>query len=387
MKNIFDNLICFISIIMIAFFPTSNNGILFGKNHTILIWSIVCFVLFVCIFRHKITYVNILSFDLICVTYLSMITFFTIIKYNDVRVSIARIAPIMLLLLITNVRIRNVRNRKFTLVLLNIFSLVSIVWNIGILVRNPEVLQFTYKYFSQYFKYATYYAVIERSKPVMSFGVHTYAAYFYFLFFILNIFTYQKIKNKIYILYSVCFVLFTLLLVSTTAIIFFIMMSIWLFKVLIEEKDRILICCICIIFIWICFSKFNFLYSKLYLNITNGQNSFISRYSEQTVFKDNIKIILTSLGIGFTILDEMNLGYSDSGYIIYLTMGNLPLMMYIYWRIYVFLKNNISSQNLFSVLVVVFLFEFALPASLSYRFHFMILYLIYYLQGLEEEKI
>jgi len=95
------------------------------------------------------------------------------------------------------------------------------------------------------------------------------------------------------------------------------------------------------------------------------------------------------MGIGFCIFDNMKIGYSDSGYIVYLTMGSFPLIIIIYTRLYNFLVRNINVRYIWFILFIIFSFELALPATYSYRFPFVIVFVIYYLNNLSkcEENI
>lgn len=139
-----------------------------------------------------------------------------------------------------------------------------------------------------------------------------------------------------------------------------------------------------IVFLVMCIIYYNFgeLSDSLYRNFTGGQNSFVSRYSSESVFKTNFEIIASSLGIGYNIIDDLDIGYSDSGYIVYLTMGNFPFAVAIYYLLYNFLQENISYYQRI-ILFVVFSFEVALPATFAYRFSYMILFVVCYLGSLK----
>lgn len=380
------NIICVICLIIFAFMPTSQNGVIFGLQRTILVWLTSTIVCILSLLHNRASYGKIVLSFFFCLTYMTIVTLAAQTRYSEYHVSLARIAPLMVLLLLVEIRFCRIPSSKVMLFLLNAFSIIAIVWNAGIMMRFQPITDFTYNWYTQYFDLAVYYSVIQSAKPVMTFGVHTYAAYYYFIFFLLCLFTYEKTHKDRYLVYAVCFMGFSLFLVSSTAIIFFFIMAAILSFRLIKDGRRktfILFLAALAIMVVILIKNSDYLYQKLYYNMTNGQNSFVSRYSSNSVFTENMKVITSSLGIGFNIIDELQLGYSDSGYVVYLTMGNVPLMLYLYYKLYYFLRFNIPAVYRKSIILVVLLFDFALPATFQYRFSFSIIFVIEYLKMLE----
>lgn len=389
-KNLYINFLGIISLIMIVFRPTSRNNVIFGKEYIISIWIIgILFLLFVSILSNY-KWKNLLSSYMFCIPYLIFVSIIAQLQYKESYISLARIVPILTLLYLVEIRLGNSRKvNRLIINLLDILCLISIVWNIGILLKNQEIINFTYNNYNQYFKTALFYSVIVDGKPVMSFGVHTYASYFYFLFFILSFYTYDVTLNVRYLAYCVFLMFFTLFLTSTTSTIFCILMLFFIVKKLMKSKNKfkyIILFLLGCILIFILSKYYGLIYNKLYSNITNGRNSFVSRYSSKSVFVDNAKVICTSLGIGFNIVKSLNLSYSDSGYVVLLTMGSFPLLICIYYKIYKFLKINIPCDYSKYIIIVIFLFEFAIPACLSIRFIFLTIFIILYLNNLKKLK-
>lgn len=378
-----DNFFVSICIVMFAFLPTSKGTRIYGVEYAIFVWGIASILVITLALRNIIDYGRVILVYVFGLSYMFLVTIIAQEKYIYYHVSLARIVPLLVLALLFEIKIVKMPSKRYMLFLLNIFSVSSIIWNIAIIEHIKPVMEFTYNNFSQYFENAVYYSVIQNAKPVMTFGVHTYAAYFYFIFFLLNYYTYEKLKKNIYLVYALCFMILTLFLVSTTAIIFFVMMFIFFcYNFLKKKKQFFIFIFILVVICIILISNIDYIYLKLHYNITNGENSFISRYSSQSVFVENVKIITSSLGIGFNVISKLNIGYSDSGYVVYLTMGSVPLLIYVYYNLFKFLQRNISIKYRKIFIILIFAFEFALPASFQYRFIYMIIFVVEYLNML-----
>lgn len=384
--GIFMNVICAICLFMFAYLPTSHGTNIY--SHTVLVWAVATIIVVIVGLYNSIFFEQ-LKFNVISILlYMILVTLLAQLRYDQSRVSLYRIAPIVAITFLTHIKIVKNPTKKFMRALLNFFSISCIIWNFGILFHFQPIIDFTYNNYNQYFPLAVFYSVHEQFKPVMTFGVHTYAAFYYLIFFILSYYTFECENKKIYLIYSICYAIFCLFLVSTTGIIYFLcMITFLIYK---EGKKLtvqgwIFIFLVLIVFGYLISENYEYLYTKLFHNMTNGENSFVSRYSDQSVFNENFKIITSSLGIGFNILDGVDLGYSDSGIVVYLTMGSIPLCIYIYRRIFSFIKNNILKYYAIPLWIAIISFEIALPATFVYRFIFMIIFVICYFRTLNKE--
>lgn len=384
-NNRFMEIISIISLLVFVFIPTSHLGIIYGVTHTICVWAISTILVIIVGRINKVDYSNLIIEQILVNLYMLIVTLIAQYKYDDYHVSLARIAPLIVLIYASHIKI--IKIPSFTLMkkLLHFFCIVCIVINVSILLNNTPVIKFICNNYNQYFDLALHYSILVGHKPVMTFGVHTYAAYFYFIFFILCYYTYERTKENIFLLYSLFLCIFCFFLVSTTAIIFFCMMILfYIYKLSKKMNTKNLILLSVILISILCVVIFNYsdISKRLLKNFTGGENSFISRYSEQSVFLTNFEIITTSLGIGYNVIENMNVGYSDSGYVVYLTMGSIPLMIYVYYRIYQMLKMNIMEPYKKILIAIIFAFEVALPASFNYRFIFMLYFVVCYLNAL-----
>ncbi len=378
-EKIKRNSIPILSMIMFAFFPTSFAGKIGGNLYMIVLWSLVAlFELFV-IFTNA---VNIDKLRLVLFTLLYMVGVSAIqLCTNEwARLSIARIAPMMLLLLSMAITIKYISDFSVMEKLIDFFLVICIIWNTGILLQLSPVVKFTEFFYSQYYENALYYSMLYR-KPVMSFGVHTYAAFYYFLMFLCNYgLAKRRGKKKDYIC-CLIYIMFTVFLTSNSSLIYAVIMLV-MYLFLLRKKVHILL--------GMFFGGFLLLWqnSDLILQnyaafLTDGKSGFRGRYIGNNSFGENLEVIKNSLGIGFCILDDKNLVYTDSGYIMYLTMGGIVLAAILYFLLVLFVKDNIPKAYRLFILFLIMSFEVAVPGTFNYRFIFALIFAVYFFKALD----
>lgn len=385
----FIDILVLINIFLNIFLPTSHNKEIYGLSRLIFVWGVLLLEILVLMTKNPVHRIRLACSLIGLNAYMIIATFFAKEMYPDARVSLARIVPIISLLTLCSIRIQNYPRIEFLETILNFVSIIAIVWNILIILRIPFIIDFTYNNYNQYYASCGYYQLVLGHKPVMSFGVHTYASYFYFLLFILCYSTFRIQSKTIYMFYCYMYALFCLFCVSTTSIVFFIIMVLVLVSDIrryISVRNIILIMALLVAGMIIFYFNFNELYSRFYQNITSGSHSFSARYSSSSVFYANFDIIRSSLGIGYNIIPSLDLDYSDSGYIVYLTMGNIPLLVILYYNILKFLNDNIKMFKLL-VFIAIFGFELGLPGTFNYRFSYFIIFLIMYLGALKNKEL
>lgn len=384
-KSRIDQLIPIVCLIMFAFLPTSNNSNIYGINWVVFVWGIVFIVVLTIYFKNTTSHNKTLVVLLAFIIYMLIITLSTINSDLDARISLARIIPLVLLVIMYSVKIEPSSTFSLMTKLLDIFFIVLIVWNSLILIDNSFIKSLTQNYYSQYYDLAIYYSML-RNKPVMSFGVHTYAAYFYSLFFYLSYVTAKFTKKNKYYVYCIAATIFSFFLTSNTSLVYSIIMVFMLIRLFFKKPIFMFI--LLLLGIIVIVQSYDYLIERYTFMVTQSEISgFTARYiGENTVFSNNIKIIKSNYAIGFTIIENIDLRYSDSGYIVYLTMGNIPLLIAIYYMTFRFLKKNIPREFFAFIAFIIFSFELALPATFNYRYFFAMIFIIYYLQLLKIEQ-
>ena len=384
-NNKIMNIISMMSLFLFAFIPTSINNNRFGLPFLLFVWALSLVMTIVVGINNKIDFKRMIIGMIVINLYMLIVTFYAQTIYDNYHVSLARIAPLVMLFFASYIKIVKFPSYRLMKYLLNIFCICCIIINIGILLKISFITDFINNYYNQYYDLASFYSVTYYHKPVMTFGVHTYASFFYFIAFILCFYTYQKTEKKIYLFYALSLCIFCLFLVSTTAIIYFICMVMFLIFNISKKLTKNKMACLFIGFFAILVlivNNYSMLSERLIDNFTSGESGFISRYSGDSVFEENFKIITSSIGIGYNIIDDLEISYSDSGYIVYLTMGSVILMAFVYYRVYMFISKNVPSQYRSILLFTIFSFEVALPATFNYRFIYTMFFVICYLNAL-----
>ena len=379
------DLLVVVNVFFNIFLPTSQNKVIYGVDRLIFVWAVLLLEVFLLMIHNKVHKLRLAGSVIGINVYMIIVTILAKDLYPDARVSLARIVPIISLLILCSIEIENYPNIDFMKAILSFISIVAIVWNALIILRIPQIIDFTYNNYNQYYDMCGYYQLVFGHKPVMSFGVHTYASFFYFLLFILCYATYRTQSKTIYLFYCYMYSLFCLFCVSTSSIIFFMIMVGVLVsdtRRFIDKKAFALIFLLITAGFIIVYFNFNDLYSRIYQNVTSGSHSFSARYSSSSIFDLNIDIIKRSLGIGYNIISSLDISYGDSGYIVYLTMGNIPFMVALYYCILKFLNANIKMYKSL-VLIAVFGFEIGIPGTFNYRFSYFIIFVVMYLGALK----
>lgn len=383
LERIKVNMIPLIAMFMFAFFPTSFAGVIGGKKYIVFLWGFLALFLLVVWFGNAVNIPK-LKIVLVIIGYMSIITGIQISRNEWARLSVARIAPLLLLLILLTIKIKQIPDMKVMERLIDIFSVICVIWNIGILLQFQPIVYFTQYFYSQYYERALYYSMLYR-KPVMGFGIHTYAAYYYFLIFTCYYALaakYNRVKD--YILCAV-YILLTVLLTSNSSLIYAVVMSLML---LWQIRKKILVLLglggIGSVVLWKSWSR---IIENYAIFLTNSKSGFRGRYLGSDSFAHNFEVIRNSLGIGFCILDNKNITYSDSGYVMYMTMGGIVLVLLLYFLIILFFWDNIAKPYRWSILFLVLSFETALPGTFSYRFIFSSVFIIYFFRALNNSQL
>ena len=218
------NLANLIGIIVCIYLPTSNNAQNYGVNRLVFVWAVLIIVVLLMTWCNRIKTKQLFLTMIGINAYMLFVTVLGGEIFGNARVSLARIVPVISLIFLCSLRIKSYPSLKFMKLLLNVVSITIIIWNVLILFQIQSVLDFSWNYYAQYAPLTVYYSVIIGHKPVMPFGVHTYAPYFYFLLFLLCFASYKENGNKFYLFYALSYTFFSLFCKSTTSTIYFLIM-------------------------------------------------------------------------------------------------------------------------------------------------------------------
>ncbi|MGV6945613.1 hypothetical protein [Sphingobacterium kyonggiense] len=364
---------------MFVLAPTSSGGALPDLNQIIISWLI----LLVTIFIGVIWFSNINVSQLVLVlNLLGLLMIFTIISNNsdpNARFSIARVAPILSFLILSFVTIKGRVSFKMVKSMIHIFMGIFLIWNFLIIIDSPLIKEFTISNYTQLYEEATSNMFIKK-RPIMSFGIYTFASFFYFLFFLICRKLFVATNKKIFLYYQIFLLIANILLVSNTAFVFSFLMAFFVYKGLKTNFLKFLLVLILTGFVFYVFSNLEL--SNYYLESFNSdKNGFKGRYTESGTLETNLEYLNNFFFIGFNIVDGLT--YSDSGYLVYYTMGSLILVLGMYISLYLMFKKNIP-KDFYLILIPTLIFELALPVITYYKFMYAIIFFIISYRSIEE---
>lgn len=372
---------------LFAFFPTSLDGEIPDTSRVIFDWIIVSCTLILFLFFSNLIKRNLIVLILV-VFFMTIDTLIIkIIDYNS-RISIARIAPILIPSILFSFDLKYKLNIKVLKFFFEFILLIIIFWNILILTGNEWISINTIKYYSQLYPTATSNAIFFR-KPVFTFSLNTFSSFFYVGLFYLTTRFYKVTNCYRFRIYQVFIIFFNLMLFSNTSI-FFSFVLLYLF--IKQSKNKIAIIIILGILFICAFIIANLIFENGFLEkylfvIQSEKNGFLGRYlAENNSLESNLKYVSEKYFIGFTIIDNFDLTYTDSGYVLYYTMGGLTLVFLMYYSLINFLKLNLKKEDFLFSLFLILIFEIALPIIIYYKFFYFIIFYIITLKNLNAKE-
>lgn len=362
------NIIIWLCFLSSMFIPTSFNGMLFGLWYTVLKWLIALFVIIIMMAYNKINKDRfIISLGLLA--YLFVISLAAVLQF-DSRFSFAKIVPIVCILLMFSIDFDSCLNRR-EINAMKIISIIAIsILGIGVISHVPIVGDFLINFYSQSYDSATLNAIF-KGRPVFTLGVYTRTAFFYTMLFVYFYLSYIVSNSKFDITSCLILCILCVFLTSNSSIVYSCFMFI-LFARLIKDKPILFVTCLIVIVLGL-YESFDYLIEMYERAFASDLNGFKGRYATiNTLFSANFDVIFNSLGLGFTIRDDVV--NADSGWINFLTMGSLPLMIGVYFLLYKSLNSNIKEH---SVLILSVILSFEIVECGMFFDRFIFIYILY----------
>lgn len=290
------------------------------------------------------------------------------------------------LLRLKNIRWHPVLGKAFLLV-----NVVNIGVGIGIIVQYESLLQFLKAHYT-YFYPELLPIMFTLHKPVITFGTHSVAGFFFFLFFWLNLRTYQVTNKRFYLCLAVIYSVFSLFLFSFTSLFFLAWEIGLLIKIGLQRSWKMMVVIILLLgcggaFLWQSLDnrKYDLMdYAANYLQ--SSGNGLVGRYSAASGdLVHNLEFIRDHplRPIGLTI--GSNLLLVDSGPVEYILRGSIPLLLVIYLGLFGFLRCNLADGRDFGiVLTAILLFELGFSILGYPRTLYLLPFFIVYLNGMRE---
>lgn len=290
------------------------------------------------------------------------------------------------LLRLDNIRWRPVVGRTFLLV-----NVVNVVMGFGIILQYEPMLQFLKNNYT--FSYPELLPLMfALRKPVMMFGTHSVAGFLFFLFFWVNLRTYQVTAKRLYLGFALIYTVFSLFLFSFTSLFFLVWEIGLLTKMGLQRSWKLTVVIVLLlgsagVFLWQSLDnrKYDLLdYATNFLQ--SSGNGLAARYSAASGdLAGNLEFIRDHPFRPIGLTNGGGLLMVDSGPVEYMLRGSLPLLVAIYVGLFGFLENNLSDRRDLRVLfVATLLFELGFSILGYSRTLYLIPFFVVYLNGIQK---
>lgn len=300
------------------------------------------------------------------------------------KFSLPRFLYVAIPLLFFSLYIRVNLNYKFYLKVLDIIFLLVVLGNIISFFNLLNINEFIVGNYTQYFGPITNNQLLTR-KPILIFGVHNLAAFFYMGLFLLTYFSFYYLKIKKYLYQSIIYLFLILLLRCSTSFMFLIYaMCVVLY---LNRKSYKIFALFLLMFV-VCILFINSEIFELYKDMLGSQaNGIIPRYIEgfTSLYRGNYEVLMSNLlGIGFSVGDSSTgLYYADSGYILILTTGGVLYFVFFYLFFLKFVCSNLEKKAIsFIIIGFVLLMEFGFISFFYYKTIAFMIFIIYFCKAI-----
>jgi hypothetical protein len=227
--------------------------------------------------------------------------------------------------------------------------------------------------------------------PVLTFGTHSVAGFFLYLFFYLNLRSYAARGGRFFLLAAGVNLALCALLQSVTGYLFFVLGCAQLATYAVTRRAvAVLLLPVAAAGILALALSLNWLDSQeiqstVSRRLGSDVNGFVGRYGTTGRQNENIDFLARQpfSPIGFT--SPAGLFIADSGPVEFLLRGSVPLLVSAYGGLWLFLRSNLRSRREAWTLFVIFLvFEVGFANLVYLRTVFVLPFVIVYLNALRE---
>jgi hypothetical protein len=297
--------------------------------------------------------------------------------------------PILLFSLLLCVSVREIGLTVTARTLFDICNGVNIALAVLLLLRVPTVTQFFLNHYAWGYEELLPY-MIDEGKPVLMFGSHSVAGFFFYLLFYVTFQTFVLLHSKLNLLYSLCYLALLASLSSFTSVVFCTVAVVQIVAHFQWHKSFLAGLIASALILAGVFVALPYLDSLRDLQldlvaVTQRQdNGLLGRYSSSGGLTGNLEFIASHpfrpIGLGFS----HDLWYTDSGPVEYILKGSFPLLFAVYSGAFVFFYKNLRNKRRAIFLFLVFLaFELGYPNLQYIRTQFFLPFLMVYMNGLE----
>jgi hypothetical protein len=232
--------------------------------------------------------------------------------------------------------------------------------------------------------------MLAEGKPVLMFGSHSVAGFFFYLLFYVTFQTFAVTRSKLNLVYALSYLGLLTLLFSFTSVVFAAAAMVQIVLHFQWHRSFVAGLVASVLLLAAVFvvprqmEGIEDLEASL-LEVTQRQdNGLLGRYSSSGGLMGNLEFIASHpfqpIGLGFS----RELWYADSGPVEYLLKGSFPLLFTVYWGAFLFFYRNLRNKRRAVFLFLVFLaFELGYTNLQYIRTQFFLPFLMVYMNGLE----
>jgi len=310
------------------------------------------------------------------------------LSHSFFRINWGVFAAFNLIALLFALDLRQVRSGRFVYACFLTANLINIACGVAILAGNEWVGELLSNSYSQFYPELVP-AMVGLHKPVLTFGTHSLAGFFLYLFFWLNWETYKARRSVLALFFAICELILLLAMASFTSVAFAMLalaqIGIWLWK----RSRRVLVtaaaCAVLLVPVGVQSFEDNLDASEMLPQVAgtlldSDISGPLSRYGPGGNARPTVDYLrehpLSPIGFAMPISAYV----IDSGPLEYLLRGSVPLLMLIYLGLYRFLDHNLQSRaHVLTLFLVILGFETGFTALIYYRTACLLPFLVIWL--------
>jgi len=298
------------------------------------------------------------------------------------------------LALVLSLDLRSFRSGRLVNYAFVLVNCINIVCGVAIVVGNERIGGTVSAFYSQ-FDADLVPTMMSLHKPVLTFGTHSLAGFFLYLFFWLNWETYTLRRSAVALLFAISELVLLLALASFTSVAFAVL-ALAQIGILLWKRNRKVfaataVCIALLVPVGVQWFEDNSgisqLLPQLAGTILNADvNGLLPRYGSGGALRVPLSYLFDHpmSPIGFMTPPAVVAGdtaLSDSGPVEYLLRGSVPLLVLVYLGLYRFLRFNLPLRKhaLFLFLVIV-AFEVGFSSLIYYRTFYLLPFFVIYLR-------
>lgn len=278
---------------------------------------------------------------------------------------------------------------SYVISMLTIATGIIIFLGIGIIVKFTPVTRAVIGSYP-YFYDGLVESMVSQGKPIISFGTHSLAGFYIFVFFLLNLLVFLKKKRVTNFIFSLVMMSFLVAIKSTTSYVYLILAGIILLTVCFFWNKKIFVVGIIIsVLAGIGLVMKTGILDTLKSNIVgkDSLNGIGIRYRKGGVIYNQIVNILKNPLVGTGTRSIDGTFYIDSGITHVAARTGIAGMLIFYTMFFNFIRNNLKKLSWVVIVFLIFMsFEVGFANLFYFRTLFMLPFIIYFLKVMLNEK-